>query len=111
MQESEEYYYKKNFLLLAKYDKKLLIVSWVLLINNANEKKKNTILHLVTLQHQSYKNSCSFFISQIIVKLKTNKIEVNKTLSYTIHHKLKITLRGEKFFLFALGEKKLSKLL
>ena len=32
----------------------------------------------------------SDFILQITIKIKTNKINVNKTFSYSIHYKLKI---------------------
>ena len=40
-------------------------------------------LTLLPLNIKLCKMSCSFFISQVILKLKTNKISVNKTFSYT----------------------------
>ena len=77
-------------------------MGWFLFISKIYQKKPFRISTLVTLLYQS---------SQVI-KLKTNKIGVNKTFSSAMHHKLKKTLcRNTINFHLLLEGKGLNKLL
>ena len=74
---------------------------------------KCRIFNLVTIQYQSSRNFLLFFISQVIIKIKTNKIGVNKTLFFrTVHHKVIVTFcRCNINFHLLLADRNLDKLL
>ena len=70
----------------------------VSIIDKINKNKSFRIFNLVT-----FFSFLSFFILLVIAKLKTAKRGVNKTLSYTMHYKLKIYgAANENPFSFAL---------
>ena len=113
LQASEVVLLSTELSILNRVRQKLLSAGCFLYISKINEKK----YHLEYLT--SYLSSSKFqqffvfsFILYIIKKLKTNKIGLNKTHSYAMHHKLKITLFREKInFHFLLQGKSGNKLL
>ena len=58
----------------------------------STKQKPLRIFNLVTFNINVHKISSCYFISQVIIKLNTNKISVDKILAYTMHNKLKLTL-------------------